>query len=334
MDDKSKNSDKNNPSKTAAVPAEDTSLESTPQAQSEADLGSGGPAFMPVSGPPPKQRPNFRYLFSRHNRYLLLVAVLIIASVAAALFSLKFNNDSQKNPKKTSLTDQQLSELKGSTTVVGDPQQILDVQSNSVFEGQVLIRNNLDVAGSIKVGGPLSLSSVTVGGTSSFGNVGVNGNLTVNGATVLQGTASLQKNLAVAGSATFGGTVSAGRISVSTLQLTGDLVLNRHIIASGGLPGRTNGSALGSGGTASVNGSDAGGTVTVNTGGGPPAGCFISISFRQAYNTIPHVIISPSNSSSAGLNYYTNRSPTGFSVCTTSVPAGSTTYLFDYVVFD
>jgi cytoskeletal protein CcmA (bactofilin family) len=327
MDDKSKNSSKN-------LPAEDDSLESKPQNPPETDLSSGSGSVINSSSPPPKKGPVWHRLLGLHNRYLLIVGVLIVAAIAAALLALKFGGNSNKSPQKASLTDQQLSELKGSTTVVGDPQQILDVQSNSVFEGQVLVRSNLEVAGSIKVGGPLSLSSVTVGGTSAFVNVGLSGNLTVAGSTILQGSVNLQKNLAVAGSATFGGTVSAGKLSVGTLQLTGDLVINRHLTASGGVPSRTNGSALGSGGTSSVNGSDAGGTVTINTGGGPPAGCFVSISFRQPYNTIPHVVISPSNSSSASLNYYTNRSPTGFSVCTTNAPSASTTYLFDYVVFD
>jgi cytoskeletal protein CcmA (bactofilin family) len=330
MEDKSKPSAKNS---TSAVPPEDTSLESTPASQPESDLTAVFNAVNAASAGPPPRR-NWRHFFGRHNRYLLILGLLILAVLIGTVAALKLGNSSSKNPKSTPLTSQQLSELKGSTTVVGDSQQILDVQSNSVFEGQVLVRSNLDVAGSIKVGGPLSLSSVTVGGTSSFGNVGVSGNLTVNGATVLQGTVNLQKNLAVSGSASFGGTVSAGKLTVGSLQLTGDLIISRHLALGGGAPSRSNGSALGGGGTASINGSDAGGTVTINTGGSPPAGCFISLNFNQSYSSIPHVVISPSNSSAASLNYYTNRSPTGFSVCTASPPAASTTYLFDYVIFD
>src|SRR5436190_9360743 len=171
MDDKSKNPSKNSQTAkgSSALPAEDTSLESTPPNPPEADLSESLNSFSSSTNRPPKRGFSLGHLLDRLNRYLLILGVLVLVIVAAVVLSLKFNSNSSKNPKAASLTDQQLSELKGSTTVVGDSQQVLDVQSNSVFEGQVLVRSNLDVAGSIKVGGPLSLSSVTVGGSSSFG---------------------------------------------------------------------------------------------------------------------------------------------------------------------
>jgi cytoskeletal protein CcmA (bactofilin family) len=269
------------------------------------------------------------------NFYFIIFMILVLLAAAGVFVGVKFNNKNNKtgSTKTQSLTDKQISDLKGNTTLVGDAQQTLDIQGNSIFEGQVLMRNNLDVAGSIKIGGSLSLPAITVGGASTFGQIQVNDRLSVNGDTVLEGQLTVQKGLTVAGSARFG-SLSASQLNVSTIQLTGDYVVSRHIGVSGGTPSRSNGSALGSGGTASVNGTDTAGTVTINTGGSPPAGCFATINFTQRFNITPHVVISPSNSNSGAIEYYTNRSNTSFSVCTASAPSASATYLFDYVVID
>jgi cytoskeletal protein CcmA (bactofilin family) len=331
MEDKSK--DKENLTQSTNGAGDSNELETKPN---DSSLTSTPPNPNAADRPTrPGMTSRLKHLVGRHNFYLLVLAALVSIALVGILLSVRASrNNNSKGGKASSLTDQQLSELKGSTTVVGDPQQILDVQSNAVFEGQILVRKNLDVAGSIKIGGPLSLSSVTVGGTSTFGNVAVGGNLTVAGVTTLQGSFNLQRNISVAGSASFKGTVSAGKVSTDSLQLTGDLQLNRHITLGGGVPAKTNGTAVGGGGTASVNGSDVAGTITINTGGGPPAGCFVTISFTHNYNAVPHVVISPSNSKAAGLNYYTNRSVSGFSVCTLNAPSAASTYLFDYIVIE
>ena len=203
-----------------------------------------------------------------------------------------------------------------------------------MLEGQLLVRKDVEVAGSIKVGGGLALSSVTVGGQGNFGQLQINGVLSVTGDTTFSGQLSVQKNLNVTGSGSFGGNLTADQLTISTLKLNGDLQVNRHITVGGSLPSKSNGSALGSGGTASVNGSDTAGTVTINTGSSPPSGCFVTITFANKFSSTPHVVISPSNSNAAGLNFYTNRSSSSFSVCTTSTPTASKTYLFDYFVVD
>ncbi len=243
------------------------------------------------------------------------------------------NKNNAQSPKVQSLTDKQIADLKGNTTLVGTSQQTLDIQGNSIFEGPVLLHSSLDVAGSIKVGGSLSLPAITVGGSSAFGQIQVNQTLSVIGNTTMQGQLTLQKGLTVAGAASFG-TLSASQLNVTTLQLNGDFVVSRHINVNGGTPSRDNGSALGGGGTVSINGTDTAGTITINTGGGPPAGCFTSVNFVQHFSGTPRVIISPSNSSAGNINYYTNRSPTGFSLCDATAPAASTSYVFDYIVID
>lgn len=285
--------------------------------------------------PPPsplKNRNPFKRLPHTNNIYLVVFVLLIIAAAAIILVAYKTNNKANTPGSVGSLTDQQLAQLKGNTTLVGDSKQTLDVQSNSIFEGQVLVRSDLNVAGAIKVGGGLSLNSITVGGAGNFGQLGINGGLNVGGDTTLQGQLTVQKNLTVGGSASFG-SLSVSTLSVTSLNFSGNVTLTKHIVVNGSVPGRTNGTALGSGGTSSVNGTDAAGTVTINTGGGPPAGCFITVNFTQKYTNTPHVVISPSNSAAATIQYYTNRSTISFSICSANPPAASTTYLYDYVVY-
>lgn len=282
-----------------------------------------------------KSPKGFRRIIRFANVYFIIFLVLLAGAGAIAVISLNStDNNTPKQNKAQSLTDKQIAELRGSTTLVGDAQQVLDIQGSAIFEGQVLMRNNLDVAGSLKVGGTLSLPAITVGGTSSFGQIQVNQTLSVNGNTTLQGPLTVQRSLSVAGPATISGTLSVNQLNVTTLRLTGDLVIARHIALGGGAPSRSGGAALGGGGTVSINGTDTAGTITINTGGGPPAGCFVTVNFTQKFNTTPHVVISPSSSSASLLNYYTNRSNSNFSVCTANIPSGSTTYLFDYIVID
>lgn len=276
----------------------------------------------------------FKRLAHSRNLYFVIFIILFAIACAVVFAAIKWGSNSSKTAtKKTgSLTSAELAQLSGSTTVVGDSKQTLDVQSAAIFEGQVLMRSDLNVAGSLKVGNSLSLPSITVG-SGSFSQLQVNDTLSISGNGAIQGQLSVQKNLSVAGSGSFG-SLSASQLSVGSLQFSGDLAISKHIVPTGGVPGKTNGSALGSGGSANIGGSDTAGTVTINTGGSPPAGCFATINFAQKFNTTPHVVISPSNSGAAGLNYYTNRSSTSFSLCSLSAPAASTTYIFDYIAFD
>lgn len=298
---------------------------------SEPELSSSGPTQ--TASPPPRQPGLFKRLRLSSNIYFVVFILLIGVTVAVIYVTYRNNKSTTKTNNVGSLTDQQLAALNGNTTLVGDSKQTLDIQSNSVFEGQVLVRSDLNVAGAIKVGGGISLNSISVSGNGSFGQLSVGSGLNVGGDTSLQGQLTVQKNLSVAGSASFG-SLAVSQLSVTNLLFQGNLTLSKHIIVSGSTPGRSNGSALGSGGTSSVSGTDTAGTVTINTGSGPTPGCFITVNFTQKFNFTPHVIISPSNSASASLQFYTNRSPTSFSVCAVNTPASSTTFLFDYAAFD
>ena len=298
-------------------PAPETSLSSKPVE-----------ATVPATPAPAR---HFGRLFSFANKYFFIYVTLLLIVGILAINQLGSGGKPASSTSGTSLTSQQLSSLKGSTTLVGNSQQTLDVQSASIFEDQVLLRKDLGVAGSIKAGGSLSVPSLTIGGSATLGQAQVNGTLAVVGTTTLQGFVNLQKNLTVAGSGSFG-SLSTSQLNTSSLQLTGDLNLAHHLVTTGSAPAKSNGSSLGSGGTANLSGSDTAGTITINTGGSPVAGCFVTVNFAQKFADTPHVVISPSNSNAGAIDYYTNRSAASFSVCDAGNPASGTTYTFDYFV--
>ena len=269
------------------------------------------------------------------NPYLLTVLILVIVAIGVTVYSFQQNNRPARDALvATEPLDQEvLDQLNNTDVKVGDPKQILSVEANAVFSGTVLVRGGLEVAGQVKVGGPLSLPGITVSGNSNFDEVNIN-NLQISGNTTVQGQMTIQGNLAVNGSATFGGTLSARRLFIQNLQINNDIQLNRHIDAGGGTPRRTNGNALGSGGTSSVSGTDTAGTVNINTGGGPGAGCFATIIFNQRFNATPHITITPVGFWAGSLNYYINRSATSFSICTRNNPSAGKNFAFDYIVID
>ncbi len=336
---------------TSTLEAESTVVNATPSAgdastgtgQTSEAAGSG--AGVPSSGPsskPPKRSllKRITSLPSKINVYLLLFILLIGAAGLVVVVAV----DQSKREKSATTIDTQelsaedLSKLQSTDVTVGDPKQLLSIESNAVFTGKVLIRDSLDVAGGIKVGGSLSLPGITVSGTSAFDQVTAN-QLSIAGDTTLQGQLTVQKNLVVSGSATFGGAVSAPQLTVSSLQISGDLTFNRHVDAGGGTPGKSDGTPLGGGGTSSVSGTDTAGTVTINTGSNPTGGCFMTITFVNKFNATPHVVISPANDKAADLRYYVTRNTASFNVCSTgkytgAAPDAATSYLFDYVVID
>lgn len=324
-------------------PAEDNELNSLESPDTGADTNSTPADTSQTDGtdkkPEPKKKPSLgkgvRGLISHLNIYLLLFILIVVVVVGFTFVSIQKNKKEAAPTTITtqSLTQDELNKLNGSDASVGDPKQTLSIESNAIFAGKVLIRDSLDVAGSLKVGGPLNLPGLTVSGTSTFDQIQAN-KLTVASDTNIQGQLTALKGITVTGGGSFGGPISAPQITVQSFQLTGDLQLQRHIDAGGTAPGKTNGTALGSGGTASVSGTDTAGTITINTGGSPAAGCFVTITFAQNFNAAPHVVVSPVGSAGAGLNYYVNRSPNDFSLCTTNSAPGGVTFSFDYIVID
>jgi hypothetical protein len=270
------------------------------------------------------------------NIYLLgFVLLIVIACIGGFL---AYSRNQKEEAKQESLITEPLSQevldqLKQTDVRVGDPKQILSIESNAVFAGKVLIRDSLEIAGQLKIGGPLELPGIKVAGASSFDQLqgrtlDISGNSNIQGQLAVGGGASIGGNLSVSGSLT------AGQLTIQNLQVSGDLKIARHIDAGGGSPGLSRGNALGGGGTASVSGTDTAGTVNVNTGSGPGSGCFATLTFSQRFNDTPHVVITPVGGAAANVRYYVNRSSSGFSVCTaTSAPSGQS-FAFDYIVIE
>lgn len=290
------------------------------------------------SGPKnPKKMNPLRNFARRFNIYILLfVLLLIIATVVAVVlyFQALSKNASNNTVQSQELSQSTLNQLSTSDVTVGEPKHTLSVQSNAVFTGSVLMRSNLQIAGTLQVGSNVAINGVRVTGSSTFDDVQITKSISVTGNSSVQGQLSVQQGLNVNGSGTFLGAISAPSITAGSLQLSGDLKLTHHIAAGGGTPSRSNGSALGGGGTVSVSGSDTAGSITINTGTSPGPGCFVTINFTAAFNSTPHIIVTPVGPSAAGLAYYINRSTTNFSLCTNSSPPGGASFGFDYIAFD
>jgi len=238
----------------------------------------------------PKGPAGIKKLTRKFNIYLLLfILVLIVSGGVLAITALSGKTEQEQKIDSQAVPSATLKQLATSDATVGDPKQVLNVQSNAIFAGKVLVRDSLDVAGQLRVSGTLSLPGITVSGDSTFEQVSVNKTLNIGGDASILGQLNVKKNLTVSGTGTFGGAITAPQIATSQLQILGDLTTTRHIVTGGATPGRSNGSALGAGGTASISGSDTSGSININTGSNPAAGCFVTVEFTSRYNNTPHI---------------------------------------------
>ncbi len=285
--------------------------------------------------PQEKKLSPIRRLFRRFNVYFLLFVLIMV--VACVIVAVNYLN-SQKPPKEStiesrSLTEDALKQLSNTDVSVGDASQTFTIQGNAIVTGQTLMRGDLNVAGNFQTGGSIKGPSITISGSSNLGATQAN-SLQVAQDVAIQGNTSM-RDLSVSGSSTFKGAMTASQITASRLILSGNAVLEvpNHLAFTGPSPSRTiNTSALGSGGSASVNGSDTTGTVNINTGNSPAAGCFVRIAFRQAFTRQPHVIISPIGAGAGRTSYYVTRDTNGFSICAATPAPAHQAFGFDYFV--
>jgi len=326
----------------AEAPQDDIdALEGAQSTSTDGVIDATGSSSEPADGSKPdtksgKKKGGIKGLLKRFNIYLLLfIFILAIAGVIIAVAYFQSKSASTTSTLKTQdLTQATLDQVANSDAAIGDSQQVLTVRSSTVFSGKVLIRSGLEVAGNLNVGGTLALNNISVSGAGQFGQVQINKNLAVAGDTSLQGGLTVSKSLQVNGGATFAGPVSAPQITTSNLQLNSDLILTKHIVAGGPTPSRSPGPALGGGGSVSNSGSDTAGSVSINTGGGASAGCFVTVNFTSRYNTTPRILLTPVGSSAGEINYYVNRTANNFSICTSTPPPSSSSFGFDYFVIN
>lgn len=284
---------------------------------------------------PPAEKVSFiKRFWQKFNLYLVLFILVIVVAVGILVaLTIKSNQQTKSGLDTQNLSQQELQQLANTDVTVGNNKQVLTVQANAVFAGSVLVRSSLEVAGSLKVGGDLSLKNLQVNGDTKLADTQVN-NLTINGTINIQGPLTLKNGINVTGASTFSGPLTATSVTTGTLALNGDLTLTHHITAGGPTPGIARGPAAGGGGTVSLSGSDTSGSITINTGTSPPAGCFATVTFSQRFNGAPHIVVTPIGSNAAGLDYYVDRSSTSFSLCTNSPATASVTFGFDYIALD
>jgi hypothetical protein len=306
---------------------EDLENEQVEQAAAATSAGSTVPTEKKVS---PIKR-----FFRKANLYF--VAFLLLTVISGAVAVVNYLN-SQKTAPEPSIAAQDLSQsalkdLANTDASVGSASQTLTIQGNAIISGQTLMRGNLNVAGNFQSGGSIQGPSLTISGATNLGSTQIN-SLQVATNTAVQGSTTL-RDLNVAGAASFGGALTASQITVTRLVLSGNAVLQvpNHISFAGPSPSRSiNPGPLGSGGSASVNGSDTTGTINVNTGGGTSAGCFARISFNQKFTSQPHVLVSPVGAAAGQTQYYVDRDASGFSICASSPAPANQVFAFDYFV--
>ncbi|MDQ3065357.1 MAG: hypothetical protein M3Q36_03760 [bacterium] len=292
-------------------------------------------------------------LKSMFNIYILLFILMLAGG--AAVFGVTYTMNKRELETKleiTELTEETLQDLKTSDAVVGDPRQILTIESNAIITGKVVMRDTLDIAGGLSVGGPISIPSITAAGSGTFGDLSTNdlqaaGDVSVGGILDVAGATVIGEGLSVAGDingggkldiggqATIGGNLNVnGTISATGINI-GEIEIGR-INITGNKPGISAGGAGGGGATASVSGTDTAGTVTINTGGGTGTGILATITFSGAFaSENPHPVLTPNGPTCASLRYYvTNISATQFSIATATAPSTGVACRFNYIVIN
>ena len=285
-----------------------------------------------------EKKPNriIQYL-KRLDKYILAF-VLVLIAVSFLIFYIIQRNKAV-NPvtaHSQSLTQATLSQLNANSVAIGSNQETLDIQSNTIFSSNALVKGALQVAGALTVANNTTLQNATISGSSQLNQVAGN-SLTINGLTTLKGQLVVGQSLTVAGNTTLSGAVNAGKLTVSSLQVNGNISIDYHLVTNGLSPTiKSLGSGvIGTGGTVSINGTDTSGTININFGSGvsSSAACDASITFNQSFANTPSVIISPSNIGASNINYYvSNKTANGFEVCSSG--ASSTDANFDYFVID
>lgn len=307
---------------------EDLEQDPSVQAAKAADIKA-------AEDPSAKKVSPIKKFFRKVNVYFLIFVLIVV--VAGVITVVNYLN-SQKAPEEPniatqSLTQDALKQLANTDATVGSASQTLNIQGNAIIAGQTLTRGNLNVAGNFQSGGPITAPSITTSGAANLGTIQTN-NLQVATDVAIQGKTTV-RDLNVAGTTSFSGAVTASEITVSQLILSGNAVLRipNHISFTGPSPGRSiNAGVLGSGGSASINGSDTTGTVNINTGGSPQPGCFVQITFAQKFSNQPHVLVSPVGAGAGQLQYYVDRNQSGFSICTNNAAPANQAFAFDYFV--
>lgn len=290
----------------------------------------------------PKKQASINALYRKADITTTLVTFLGVAVAGGLIvggyvyFAGPKNNKAAPPPKVSSLNSQSLQTLNDffGGNSAGTSSQVLTVNPSSLFENRVGIASDLKVTGATTLSGPTSLGQLVVDQSSELGVTDIRGSLTVAGPVnfesplVVSGATAVKGNLSATGNGSFGGTLSAGSISVSSLSVTGSLNIDNNLTIGGA-------QASGGGGS-SVQGNDSAGTVTASIGANPANGNIASVNFRTAFSAIPIINITPLDAASAKIEPYVTASASGFTIGGAGVGGSGTipsgTYAFNYWV--
>ncbi len=275
----------------------------------------GAEAVIPEEPPKPKRH----FKPSKGQIIIVAVVLLFLLLTAAGLFLMMKNQSKAPETPTTvvintqSLDNGTLNQL--TPKADGTVEQQLTISPNTIFKNNVTVQGSTELAKNLSVGG----SATVQGATTMRGNAVVGGSLTVGSGLTVNG-------LVTAGS------LSVGSITISTINISGDLAFGGHIIPSGSQPSVRTSTAAG-GGSASITGNDTAGTITITTGGsGTAAGEMAIVTFQKAFGSTPKVQLTPVNAAASNLRYFATKSSTFFTINSSTAPSAGTVYIFDYFV--
>lgn len=298
---------------------------------------------------------------SRHGSYrpshkatfigISVVILVLLINGVIIFFVLRAQGGSGNNVarEEVTLSAETLDGLGVSRNSVGELGTELTIGPATTFNGSVTVAGDTSIGGSLKLNskfsasdaslaklqaGDTSLNTLNVNGDTTSSNLNLRNDLNVTGLTRLQGAVTMSQILTVnnsvniSGNLAVGGTLSARAFQASSLVSDTTLVVGGHIITRGSVPGVSPGGAIGSNGTVSISGNDAAGTVAVNAGAGAGAGIVANVSFRSAYGSTPHVVVTAVGQGVTDV--YVNRTANGFSIGVGGITVGG--HAFDYIV--
>lgn len=250
---------------------------------------------------------------------LILLAGLTLVILAARKreTSITINTQSLDNGTLNQLTD----------ATGGEARQQLTISPETLFKENVIIQGSAEVQQDLTVNNTLTVKGLT----ELQGAVTVEEAATLRSGLTVGGSAAIGGNLSVTGSIT-AASISVGSISISTVNVAGDVSFGGHLIPNGAAPSARP-SVAASGGNVTVSGNDTAGTIVINVGSGATlSGELAIITFNKAFNATPKVQLTPINTAASSLNYYATRSAGFFTINTSNTPTNGAIYVFDYLV--
>jgi hypothetical protein len=180
-----------------------------------------------------------------------------------------------------------------------------------------------------------------VGDGSSFPTTDSTGNFTVNGNGLVKSVTNSATAFQVqnsSGSQILGVDSQNSQVTVTNLIVSVSITVNGHITTgnSSGSTTVTAGAAAnctGSSPTVTIAGNDTSGTVTITTDSTGPcsAGILATVTFANAYGSVPRIVLTPAGVNASTLQYYNGTTGTAsFTIDTNTVPAAATIYKYTY----